>query len=270
MIEVQPKVYFIAGSSINRFKNEEEGPDLSDFLADIEQEEWHTNTDSDSDELIEIGGRLCYRSWAPYDGTDGTNPNVTKVREDNKQYVQNIINQSHGSVLEHSNISMIFHNVSRVFTHELVRHRAGMAYSQESLRYVRLDKLKFWLPDEIKENKELAQIYRETVEYLENVQLKLNKVIQLDGKPFDEKKKWTSRFRRLAPIGLATTILVTGNLRAWRHIANMRSNVGAEEEIRMVMDQVIPILKEYSPAVFDDLEKTEIGHGWRYKLNAKP
>jgi len=260
MIQVQPKVYVVAQTDFNE--------NFSDFMEDIQQEGWSSNAETPSDGLIEVAGRLCYRSWAPYDGTQGTNPNVSRVRDDNLQYVQNIIQSSHGSVLEHSTISMIFHNVSRVFTHEMVRHRAGMAYSQESLRYVRLDQLKFWLPKEVEENEELNQLYLETVEYLENVQLKLNKIVNLEGKSFDEKKKWTSRFRRLAPIGLATTILVTGNLRAWRHIVNMRGGDGAEEEIRLVMDQVVPILKDFSPSVFADLEKTE--EGWKYLLNNKP
>ena len=274
MIEIQPKVYVVGYTRFNNDFDPYESfvePGFQNFLKDINQEDWSSNAIGGSDKLLEVAGRLCYKSWSPYDENNktGTNKNVTRVREDNKEYIQNIIKQNHGSVLEHSNVSLLFNDVSRVFTHELVRHRAGMAYSQESLRYVRLDELKFWLPEEIKENNELAAIYKETVEYLENVQIRLNKAINLDGKPFDEKKKWTSRFRRLAPIGLATSILATGNLRAWRHIVNMRSNAGAEEEIRLVMDQVVPILKNISPAVFDDLEYSS-KEGWKYKLNAKP
>jgi len=175
------------------------------------------------------------------------------------------------SILEHSNISLLFKDVSRVFTHELVRHRSGMSYSQESLRYVRLNNLRFFFPKEIKENSELYQLYKETIEYLEGVQNKLEKITNIDNsKNFHEKKKWTSRFRRLAPLGLATTILATGNLRAWRHIINMRSSTGAEEEIRLVMDQVVPIMKEISPAVFADLHKNPETLTWEYNLNAKP
>ena len=83
---------------------------------------------------MEFGGRLCYRSWEP-----GLNPNVTKVRTDQDEYLRNILKQKHGSVLEHISYSFVFHNVSRVLTHELVRHRAGTAISQESMRFVRLD-----------------------------------------------------------------------------------------------------------------------------------
>jgi len=260
MLKVSPKVYLVASTKIN------EG--LNDYLYDIGQNGFKSNAETDADLLLEAAGRLCYRAWQPYDGTSGTNKNVNKVREDNQEYVQNIIKQAHGSVLEHANITLLFSNVSRVFTHELVRHRAGMAYSQESLRYVRLDELKFWLPSAVEESDELRDLYTETVEYLEKVQLKLNDIVKLDGEGFGFKKEWTSRFRRLAPLGLATSIMASGNLRAWRHIVNMRSSTGAEEEIRILMDQVVPILKDYSPAVFSDLQKTV--EGWKYESNPKP
>lgn len=259
---VTPKVYLIASTSLC------EG--LQDYLNGIKQGDWNSNAQSDSDKLIEAAGRLCYRSWSAWDEKNpiGTNKNVTRVRDDNKQYIQNIISHAHGSTLEHSNLTMLWDNVSRVLTHELVRHRAGMAYSQESLRYVRLDKLKFWIPDEVKDNPELLHIYVETIQYLESVQERLNKVVNLDKMLFDEKKKWTSRFRRLAPDGLATSILVTGNLRAWRHIVNMRGNEHAEEEIQLVIGQVAPILKQFSPSTFADLINNN--GVWEYQNNPKP
>ena len=91
--------------------------------------------------LLEFGGRACYRSWEP-----GLNPNVTQIRTDRREYFANILRSGHGSVLEHANYSFALRNVSRVFTHELVRHRAGSAFSQESLRYVRLTDIGFRVP----------------------------------------------------------------------------------------------------------------------------
>src|SRR5262249_32603417 len=81
--------------------------------------------------LVEFGGRACYRSWEP-----GLNVNVTKVRTDQREYFANILRSAHGSVLEHANYSFALRNVSRVLTHEIVRHRAGSAFSHDSLRYV--------------------------------------------------------------------------------------------------------------------------------------
>ncbi len=97
---------------------------------------------SDGEMLVEIMGRLCYKSFAP-----GLNPNVTKVREGNDVYLGNVLKQKHGSVFEHATTTFVLINVSRIFTHELVRHRAGTAYSQESQRFVRLDNFQLYIPD---------------------------------------------------------------------------------------------------------------------------
>ena len=104
------------------------------------------------------------RPWAP-----GLNANVSKVREDSAEYLRNILKSGHGSVLEHANFTFLFHNVSRVFTHELVRHRAGAAYSQESMRFVRLTDIPFWFPDWAKADKELMPKYWNHSSYVMNM-----------------------------------------------------------------------------------------------------
>ncbi|KKM77595.1 hypothetical protein LCGC14_1368350, partial [marine sediment metagenome] len=121
--------------------------DFADFLTDLGHKEWAGEDETDADLLAETAGRLCYRSWAPYEeGDENLNPNVEKIRHGNKKYLANILSSGHGSVLEHINFTFLLRGVSRVLTHELVRHRAGMAYSQESLRYCRLEKLQIVLP----------------------------------------------------------------------------------------------------------------------------
>jgi thymidylate synthase (FAD) len=115
---VQPKVFLVGETRIV-----EDG--LQAYLAHVGAPEWTTDATSDSERLCEVMGRLCYRSFAP-----GLNPNVTRVREGNGPYLGNIVNVGHGSVLEHASLNFIFADVSRVFTHELVRHRAGTAMSQ--------------------------------------------------------------------------------------------------------------------------------------------
>src|SRR2546426_5807383 len=87
---------------------------------------------SDSEELIEIAGRVCYRSFGV-----GLNPNITQIRSKSRDYFRNVIQKGDGSILEHASITFALMWVSRVLTHELVRHRVGTAFSQESLRFVR-------------------------------------------------------------------------------------------------------------------------------------
>jgi thymidylate synthase (FAD) len=254
-----PKVFLIAKTMLH-----ESG--LKDYLASvgITEADWFADPRvSDAENLIEAGGRMCYRSWAPWDPNkpEGTNPNVTKVREGNTKYIANVVKSEHGALLEHANVTMIFKDVSRVFTHELVRHRAGWGYSQESLRYVRLDgDIRFWIPDLAKQYPGVPELMEETVDYLSRQQAKLHTLCKIDEvQNFSLKKLLTSMFRRIAPIGLATSIMATGNLRAWRHVIRMRTETVAEEEIRICFRQAARILKDLYPNVFFDMIENEAG-----------
>ena len=93
---------------------------------------------TDGEKLIELAARRCYKSF-----DIGLNPNITQIRKDSLQYHANILAQRHGSVLAHDHMTFAFEGVSRVFTHELVRNTIGNAFSQESMRYVRLDSIPF-------------------------------------------------------------------------------------------------------------------------------
>ena len=100
-------------------------------------------------------------------------------------------------------MTFILRGVSRVVTHELVRHRAGMAYSQESLRYVRLDNIFLWLPAAADKNPEARKKFDEAGAYLEGVQRELARIFDIERvKNFSLKKSLTSMFRRLLPIGV--------------------------------------------------------------------
>lgn len=145
-------------------------------------------------------------------------------------------------------------------THELVRHRAGVAISQESLRFVRLTDLGLWLPPEVDADPVLKELFETTFEHLEDVQRKMVEHLKLDeGMQFKEKKVLTSLMRRAAPIGLATTIGFSMNFRTLRHIVAMRSAGSAEVEIRMVMDQMMAIAAHRWPNVLGDFSRNAKG-----------
>lgn len=246
---VEPKVFLVGETRIV-----EEG--LQAYLKHVGAPEWKTDAPSDSERLCEVMGRLCYRSFKP-----GLNPNVTRVREGNDTYLAHIFEVGHGSVIEHAVINFIFADVSRVFTHELVRHRAGSAFSQESLRFVRLDRLSAYAPLHIRENEKGMEIFAKTLEHLEQVQRDLAKIYAIDDeKKFDVKKKLTSAFRRIAPDGVATTIGWSCNFRALRHVIEMRTEPNAEEEIRLVFGKVFEVVKERYPNLLGDYE-TEMVDG---------
>lgn len=206
---------------------------------------------SDAELLVEFAGRLCYRSWEPK-----LNPNVRKIRTDRREYFANLIASGHGSVLEHANFTFVFHDVSRVFTHELVRHRAGSAFSQESLRYVRLVDIGFRVAPALEQVRGQAI---ELVERLEEFQRDAADELLNDEMPFAVKKEVTSALRRLAPIGLSTDIVWTANVRTLRHVIAQRTEPGAEEEMRTVFDLVAGLVAEEVPALFQDFTRQTDG-----------
>ncbi|MGO9904031.1 MAG: FAD-dependent thymidylate synthase [Solirubrobacteraceae bacterium] len=208
---------------------------------------------NDAQLLVEFCGRVCYRSWEP-----GLNANVKQIRSDQHDYLRNLLSSLHGSVLEHASYSFAFRDVSRVFTHELVRHRAGSAFSQESLRFVRLTGLGFRVPAALEPIRD--QVVN-IVEQLEEFQLTAADALGLDddGVPFSVKKEVTSALRRLAPIGLSTDIIWTANVRTLRHVIEMRTSPGAEEELRLVFDEVAGIMQTEAPSLFQDFQRGNDG-----------
>ena len=240
---VEPKVFLIGESTVNK-----EG--LSAFLNHLGAPEWTSNAPTDIELLTEVYGRACYKSF----GTE-LNPNLTRVRDSNEAYISNVIEKGDGSVLEHGVVNFFFCDVSRVFTHELVRHRVGTAMSQESLRFVRLTDLDWYAPVCIQENENAMSIFIKTMEGLSNLQKDLTEIYELDDtNQFDIKKEITSAMRRIAPIGLATNIGWSCNMRTLRHVIEMRTKPWAEEEIRVVFAKVAEIAMGRWPNLFADYE----------------
>jgi thymidylate synthase (FAD) len=253
MRETTPSIFLIARPALDLDA-------MRGYLAEVGGETWldrrlaETSGEPNQGELlVEFAGRACYRSWEP-----GLNANVTRVRADPRVYLENILSSAHGSVLEHASYTFALHNVSRVATHEIVRHRAGAAYSQESLRYVRLVDIGFRVPPALEP---LKQQCIELVEKLEEFQVSAAQALHIDdqGIPFHVKKEVTSALRRLAPIGVSTDLIMTMNLRTLRHVVEMRTDPGAEEELRVIFGRIGEIMVEESSGVFQDFQRAEDG-----------
>lgn len=241
---VLPKAYFIGATALDlteltRYLRETE---QTAFLAQIEDA---IAAGLNSGEILcSFYAKLCYASL-----TADKNKNITKVRdiEDN---IHGIINSGHGSVIEHCQLNFVVSNCSRVFTHELVRHRVGTAFSQTSGRYVRTDKLNVVIDPILEPAYDLveeARLYLES--WYKRVQARLNVDEQKD---FAVKKKLTSAMRRMLPNGQANEIGVSLNLRTLRHTLQMRTSVHAEWEIRVVFNQIFQLVAKKYPAMFFD------------------
>jgi thymidylate synthase (FAD) len=201
---------------------------------------------TDGERLAEFAGRLCYMSQR--------NPAKRNTRE----YLENIKKQGHGSVLEHANYSLLLEGVSRSLTHELVRHRAGFAYSQLSQRYVDESDAHFVIPPAIAGEAALEGAWRRQMEQaLASYVSLVEQLIERYGWVADKihrRKMAREAARGVLPNSTETKIVVTGNARAWRTMLELRSSEGAELEIRRLAVAVIRVLSEEAPAFFSDFE----------------
>ena len=184
---------------------------------------------------IELAGRTAYKS-------------EDKITNDSaKNFVRMLLKRGHTSVIEHQSVSVRF-ICDRGVSHEIVRHRLA-SYTQESTRYCNYAKGKFgseitviepcfWSQDD-----EKYKIWKQTIEQLE---LAYNKLIKLGATPQEA--------RSILPNSLKTEIVVTMNLREWRHFFTMRTSQAAHPQMREI---AIPLLKEFQkriPIIFDDFE----------------
>lgn len=223
--------------------------------------------------LVMAAAKRCYQSFLP-----GMNPNITKVREDMKEFIDNILRSRHGSVLEHVSFTFNIENISRVATAELNRHRAGAAISEGSMRYIRMEDIPFWMPeslvvhsgdsDHIANLKDQSRVifrhafYQDECNYNDLVELwDLDKLSWKDESErrsaFHIKKSLTSAFRRIIGIGVATGGTWTYNLRALRNIFEQRCAPEAEEEIYLIASIMLKKMQQKEPRFFGDFEEKD-------------
>jgi len=231
----EPKVYLVGRQGVD--------PEaIERFLADHECT-WQTDSEVGAEQLCEMAGRVCYMSFG-------------KGRKSNAEYLGHIIGVGHGSVLEHAVWNFVITGVSRSFTHELVRHRAGFGYSQLSQRYVDESTANFIEPDCIADDPKLHAAWLEAIEAAHRAYCKL--VDGLQQKFADEPDRTLRRklarqaARSVLPNATETKIFVTANGRALRHFIEMRASEHAEVEIRKVAIQVLRIMQHECPNVFGD------------------
>lgn len=215
---------------------------------------WFRDLDNyEGQAIIEFAGRECYQSW--------TRPNP--ATQTNTGYVESLIKQRHFSVLEHVSATFRFENISRSHTHELVRHR-HFSYSQLSQRYVDSgEKLMISVHPEVKalvaaemEDGGTGAVNHFIDERLDDLEAAVLAFYQQVDAALETKGRNLKQRRGAARGSLmnmtATNIVVTGNMRAWRHYILMRSHVSAELEIRMAAWEVYQKLCEHFPDCFWD------------------
>jgi thymidylate synthase (FAD) len=251
----QPKVYLVGRQTLDK-------GEVGRFLEDHGVAHWTTDSETPGEILPEIAGRLCYMSFAkPRPGG-------------NNAYLGHIKEVGHGSVLEHAVWNFIITGVSRSFTHELVRHRAGFGYSQLSQRYVDESVADFVEPDCIAENPELHEVWLSAVGRAQEAYVKLVEGLQATFAGVEDKtlrrKLARQAARSVLPNATETKIFVTANARALRHFIELRCNEHAETEIRIVAAQVLDILRREAGNIFGDYEIAALPDGTRAARTKTP
>jgi thymidylate synthase (FAD) len=253
MPEVSPRVYIVGHTVIDR-------DGMEAYLRELGTSWRPPAGATDAEAMVEFYGRLCYRSFEV-----GLNPNVSRVRTDHAEYIENLLSSGHGSVFEAVTVNFVISNVSRVFTHELVRHRVGTHISQESMRYVRYsDGLPYWVPRCIAEDPWALEFFREKWRIMEGWQRELAEHFRIDEEVnFSRKKELTSAFRRLIGEGVATTIGWSANFRTLRHVIELRTAPGVEEEFALVAGEILRACRERWATSYRDFEEVDVpGREW--------
>tara|TARA_R110000772_G_scaffold249530_2_gene363820 strand:+ start:15702 stop:16496 length:795 start_codon:yes stop_codon:yes gene_type:complete len=241
---VKPETYWLGATTVN-------WNEMERYLKDTDQESFLEEIAAARDEGLNDGEILCsFYAKACYAAlTTEKNKNISRVRCINDNII-GTINSGHHSVIEHCNLNFMTRDCSRVFTHELVRHRVGSAFSQTSGRYVRADSIGL-VYDPILDPAKDEVI--ETMELIESQYKKIEKKMDVDNvKNFGVKKKITSAMRRILPNGQSNEIGFSLNLRALRHTLEMRTSAHAEWEIRLIFNQVFDLVEKKYPAIFAD------------------
>lgn len=192
--------------------------------------------------LIEKVGRTCYKS-------------EDRITEDSsKIFVKNIIKHGHEAVIEHYNITVRV-ICDRGVTHEIVRHRLA-SYAQESTRYCNYSKEKFsnqiafiepgFWDISTDDGKKKYELWKEAMEFSEKKYMEL---IECGATPQEA--------RSVLPNSLKTELVMTMNLREWRHFLKLRTSTAAHPQVRELAMPLLAKFKELIPIVFDDINYTE-------------
>ena len=177
---------------------------------------------------IEKAGRTCYKS----------EDRITD--ESAKAFVRKLIERGHESVLEHASITVRF-VCDRGISHEIVRHRIA-SFSQESQRYVRYNgDIEFINP-----RMPNAKAHEAWLELCERAEETYRELLSYGVQP--------QQARSVLPNSTKTELVMTANLREWRHFLKLRTAKAAHPQMRELTVPLLHELQRQTPVVFDDIQ----------------
>lgn len=233
---------------------------LNDFLVangkpSVEESIRSYAIDNTATALVEASARVCYDSYG-------------RGRTDIEDFITNLLKHRDGSVFEHISYTFAISGISRSLSHELVRHRAGFAYSQRSQRFVDESDVQFVMPPLLLEEGMEAprHAFEEIVGmvggFYAGLADVLDSTVSKEGfeRPTERRKAIRQTARAVLPNAAETKLIVTGNVRAWRHFIEMRGSAFADAEIHRLALIIHAQLEKESPLLFGDFHVDERGN----------
>lgn len=185
--------------------------------------------------LVEQAGRTCYKS-------------EDKIKDGSAEaFIRNILKRGHEAVIEHGSLSVRF-TCDRGVSHEIVRHRLA-AYCQESTRYCNYSKEGFGgeisviKPSWASEGEPAYEVWKKACVTAEAAYFDM---LSIGYAPQEA--------RSVLPNSLKTEVVMTANLREWRHFLRLRTSPAAHPDMQVVAKMLCRILKDRYPVFFEDIE----------------
>ena len=206
-----------------------------------------------AENLIEVAGRLCYLSFGE-----------RQSPKNNCDYIRHLIVHEHESVLEHASWSFLLTGVTRGFTHQIVRHRVGFAFSQMSQQYVDHGSRSAVMPEAVRRSPQAESRWQESVERSREDYRDLLRLLESESSdlpPRERLRLVRSAARTVLPEGTETKLAFSANARALRHFLTTRGGVEGDEEMRVVCARLLEVLKQEAPSVFQDFSTEDLSDG---------
>lgn len=209
---------------------------------------------SDAESLVEFAGRACYESF------DRPNPRTAE----NDAYLRHLMAVGHHGPLEHAHATMYVRGISRAAANELMRHR-HFSFSQLSQRFVPTESAEVVVPQAIAEDEELKRLLLNAADEARFVYDEL--LDALEQRLADEpnallrRKQARQAARAILPNATESRVVVSGNLRTWRHFIAVRATEHADLEIRTLAVRCLRVLSDVAPTLFADFQIQQLADG---------
>ena len=227
------------------------------FLQETNTTWSRTPSATTAEELVEAAGRVCYMSFGK-----------RQSPKSNKEYIRHLVNMGHESVLEHVSWTFLLEGVSRAFTHQLVRHRVGFAFSQLSQQYHDESEAEFVEPYYLDRVPKAQAAWQRAIEAIQESYCQIRDAVTdeeaqlgLDSNDKERLRAIRSVARSVLVNSTKTKIVVTANARALRHFLRVRGAILGDAEMRMVSAKLLELLAGEAPELFFDFHADRLPDG---------